>query len=330
MGERAIKQGLSNARGSQDIFSCLFITNRPCPDHAPRGEKHIAHDTRVDSNGPLREPMMMDNYHGREVAWANRLVQTSQIDFGKIKYVPGGYCGPRCQRDYQLVVIEVGSAKVTVDQETVVLPLQHAALFLPGHQEHFVFSEKNETEHVWCAIRPQSLPLKLRRLLAQSPRIAPCSELMHRIFAAALGCHHATSLAESCVVEHLALALFSEFIHQTAINLKGEQQDNALNRATAYIEEHFAEEDCLARARQAALCSESGLNQRFRQYLGTSPARYLWKTRVERGIAMLQTTGLTVAEIGDRCGCKNPFHFSRLIKRSQGIGPREIRQRAWK
>jgi len=201
-----------------------------------------------DSAGPSGKPEAMRNYHGMEIAWANRLVQTSRVDFGRVKYIPGGYCGPRRQRDYQLVVLQAGGARVTVDDETLILPAEHAVLFLPGHREHFVFSAEQGTEHVWCSIRPRFMPVELRWRLARAPRMAPCSELMHRLFAAAR----------------------------------------------------------------------------------TSPARYLWLTRVERGVAMLRDTGLTVAEVSARCGCKNPFHFSRLVKRNQGMSPREVRRCAWR
>jgi len=271
----------------------------------------------------------MNNYHGMEIAWANRLVQTSRVDFGQVKYIPGGYCGPRRQRDYQIFVLRAGGATVTVDAETLALPTEQAVLFLPGHREHFVFSSEQETDHVWCSIRPRFMPADLRRQLARAPRTVPCSEMMHRLFAAAQGCRRVTSPAAGRVVEHLGLALFAEFLHQGALWPHRARPDEGLSRATALMEERFGEEDCLARARMAAECSASGLNQRFRRYLGTSPARYLWMTRVERGVSMLRDTGLTVAEISTLCGCKNPFHFSRLVKRSQGISPREVRRRAW-
>ena len=51
--------------------------------------------------------------------------------------------------------------------------------------------------------------------------------------------------------------------------------------------------------------------------------------RVDRGAGLLAATGLTVAEIADRCGFKNPFHFSRLLRKMQGNSPREARKRAW-
>jgi len=272
----------------------------------------------------------MRNYDGAEIAWANRLVQTTRVRFGRVKYLPGGYCGPRRQKDYQLVIVKSGAARVSVDERARELPAEHAALFLPGRREHFVFSANAETEHLWCSIRPDFMPADLRRRLARASRLVACSELMHRIFAAALGSRQVTSAATGRVVEFLGLALFAEFLSQVELSAQPEMQDEALARAMAWIEEHYREEDCLAKARLAARCSESGLNQRFRRFLGTSPSRYLWRSRVERGVAMLRNTGLTVSEISVRCGCKNPFHFSRLITRSQGMSPRELRRRAWR
>ncbi len=283
----------------------------------------------VDGMAAGSESRVMRNYHGMEIAWANRLVHTARVNFGRVKYTPGGYCGPRQQRDYQIVVIEVGSAKVTVDAATRSLAPQQAALFLPGCREHFVFDAERETEHVWCSIRPTFMPAELRWRLARAPRLVPCSEMMHRLFSAAQGCRRVTSLAAGRVVEHIGLALFAEFVHQAAVWPQRSRSDEGLSRAMAHIEEHFGDEDCLRRARKVAGCSERGLTERFRHFLGTSPARYLWLTRVERGVALLRDTGLTVAEISARCGCKNPFHFSRLVRRHQGMPPREVRRQAW-
>jgi transcriptional regulator GlxA family with amidase domain len=63
--------------------------------------------------------------------------------------------------------------------------------------------------------------------------------------------------------------------------------------------------------------------------MNTTPARYLWQFRIERGAAMLGETGHTVAEIAYRCGFQNPFHFSRLVKQHFGQSPKEIRRHAW-
>lgn len=258
------------------------------------------------------------------------MVHTSRVCFGRVKYIQGGYCGPRRQRDYELVILHSGSAEVTVDNEQFALPLDYAILFLPGRREHFRFDTEQESEHLWCSVSPAFMPAKLRRQLKQAPRMVPCSELMSRLFSAVQGRRRPASEGEQAVIDHLGLALFAEYLHQAEHAQPKGRRDEALSRALAYVEDHYADEDCLQGARRAAQCSVSALGVRFRKFLGMSPAHHLWLTRVERGVQMLRETGLTVAEISSRCGCKNPFHFSRLVRRSQGLSPREIRRAAWR
>ena len=151
---------------------------------------------------------------------------------------------------------------------------------------------------------------RLRRRLAAAPGMVPCSEMMHRLFSAAQGSRRVASPAAGRVVEHLGLALFAEFLNQAELWPHRARQDEGLSRAMACIEESFGDEGCLARARLAAGCSASGLDQRFRRHLGTSPARFLWMTRVERGVSMLRDTGLTVAEISALLRVQEPVSIS--------------------
>jgi AraC-like DNA-binding protein len=44
---------------------------------------------------------------------------------------------------------------------------------------------------------------------------------------------------------------------------------------------------------------------------------------------MLRETGLTVAEVANRCGFQSPFHFSRWVRALHGAPPRAVRAQAW-
>jgi len=94
------------------------------------------------------------------------------------------------------------------------------------------------------------------------------------------------------------------------------------------MEDHFSKNDCLPGAQRAAGCSSYALLYKFARFLKTTPSRHLWRIRTEKGLELLAEKGLSVAEIADRCGFKNPFHFSRCVSRMQGVSPREIRRRA--
>src|SRR5262249_30343134 len=109
-----------------------------------------------------------------------------------------------------------------------------------------------------------------------------------------------------------------------------EAMDNSVvAKAIRYMEQHLVEEGCLQNAHVAADVSRNTLISRFRSELGTTPARYLWRLRAERGTAMLAETGCTVAEIAYACGFADASHFSRLVKKLQGVSPQDLRRSLW-
>ncbi len=271
------------------------------------------------------------NYDGVRIAWDHRSVRSPRVVFGQVRYQPGGYCGPRIQRDYQLVLLHSGSCAVRVDRAQHELRPGTVALFLPGHHERFTFDPQTETHHTWCSVQPAFLPATLRRELQRAPAGGlPCSETFQRILSAAYLLRAVQSPVAARVVDSLALALFAEFLDMARhATVSVERRDEAVARALRHMEDHLDTEECLHGAQRAAGCSVNALLYKFRSALGTTPARHLWRLRTEKGLALLAETGWTVAEIAERCGFKNPFHFSRSIRKHHGHAPRELRRRAW-
>ena len=272
------------------------------------------------------------NYDGARIAWDHRSVRSPRVVFGQVRYQPGGYCGPRIQRDYELVLLHSGSCVVRVDRMHHALRPGEVMLFRPGHRERFTFDPQAGTHHAWCSVRPGFLPAALcRELELMPPGGLPCSETFQRILSAAFLLRAVRTPAAARVVEALAAALFAEVLDMArhAAAATGERRDEAVARALRHMEDHLEAEPCLHEAQHAAGCSVNALLYKFRAALGTTPARYLWRLRTEKGLALLAETGWTVAEIAERCGFKNPFHFSRCIRRAHGCPPREVRRLAW-
>lgn len=66
----------------------------------------------------------------------------------------------------------------------------------------------------------------------------------------------------------------------------------------------------------------------FRRWLSASGhgfSRILLNSRLERGLTLLQTTGLPISAIALDCGFKTPSHFSDSFKKRFGIKPKCIR-----
>lgn len=61
---------------------------------------------------------------------------------------------------------------------------------------------------------------------------------------------------------------------------------------------------------------------------GQGFARILHNARLERGLALLQTTDLPISRIALDCGFGTPSHFSDSFRKRFGIPPKSIRSAA--
>jgi len=269
-------------------------------------------------------------YDGDKIEWVQRSVRSPRVTIGQVRYQPGGYCGPRVQRDYQLVLLYSGSCTAQIDEPRRKLKVGEVYLFKPGHHEQFKFDRQTQTHHFWCSATPACLGTALRQALdSMPPKSLPPSECFNRVVSAAFLLRTEQTPTALQVVDALALSLFAEFLNMADHVRLMIHDDACVMRALRHIEDHLGEHDCLSGAQRAAGCSENALIYKFAAAVGTTPARHVWRLRTEKGLGLLKDTGLLVAEIADQCGFKNPFHFSRCVRRMQGLPPREIRRRAW-
>ena len=272
----------------------------------------------------------MENYDGAKVLSHWRDMGSRDFHFGRVVYSPGGYTGPRVQRDFELIILHSGEAIVELDGGgSKPLDIEAITLFHPGHHEYFRYSHTRDTHHSWCAVAPQCVPPEMVRELAHAPFSVPSSELFNRLFSSLFEIPPDRTPQTHRVIDQLVILLFSEFLRLADLRHPKNRPDEPLRKALSYMASHLADEDCLLGACRASGLSHNALIHHFRRKFELSPSRYLWKLRTEKGVSMLSQTGLTVGEIAYKCGFKNPFHFSRLVKNHQGIPPREVRCRAW-
>jgi AraC-like DNA-binding protein len=259
----------------------------------------------------------------------NRHRASENVVFGDVTYKPGGVCGPRTQADYQLVVLEQGEATVEIDGDDLYVPPQHVAIMLPGRREYYRFARDSATHHSWCAVRPDAVPAPLCRRLAAAPPVQVLTPRMHGLIEFGLSLPASADTAAGDLIEHLGLSALHEFLFETEVSYHDDAQPEALRLALGYIDAHVAEQVGLKAIAGAAYVTPQYLIRLFRQHLGTTPSRYLWQTRLARGVELLRETGLPISEIAERTGFRNPFHFSRLVKQRYGASPRQLRKQAW-
>jgi AraC-like DNA-binding protein len=67
--------------------------------------------------------------------------------------------------------------------------------------------------------------------------------------------------------------------------------------------------------------SRSAFAARFRELVGESPKRYITRTRLAHGAALLHHTDAPLAEIATRAGYATEYSFGKAFKRTFGIAP---------
>lgn len=76
-------------------------------------------------------------------------------------------------------------------------------------------------------------------------------------------------------------------------------------------------------------CSELGMSPRYLQQvfsdLGTTPASWWMRTRLQHAQRLLLTSRATVQDIAERTGFKDPAHFSRAFRKQYGVSPGRFR-----
>ncbi len=234
--------------------------------------------------------------------------------------------GPRTQENLQLNIVYRGEQTITVDGVNYQQGPSQATMLCPGHREFFQYSSAEEVHHTWCAAIQPDLDRVVLKRLESMPFIIPVSELMDTLMK--IGLLHRNGPRR--LREKLAEAIFHEFFYRSGLfDDEPRPLPDQIQRVCHYIEGHYCESCTTKDFAQVACLSAQHLSRLFRKHLSCTPNQLLWQTRVEKGLAKLRDTDLTVEEIAYQSGFKSPYHFSRLVKKYYGLSPRDVRQREW-
>ena len=261
-------------------------------------------------------------------------IQHGRAAVGDVLYAKGGSFGPRVQADYQLVVIHRGSLTLTLDDEVLDVPENHAILLSPGHREHFYFSRDRETRHSWVALAPDSPNQDLREEFARFrgpfPFVGRMATLLEVARLGLIPISKATPLHDRAY-EALATAILCAFASAVCNgHAAAETSEPVLWRVEHFIAENYVRSLTLNDMTRAAGVSRQHLLKLCRMSGKPTPTDQLYAKRLEVASDLLLHTGFSMAEIAEQTGFQNQFHFSRKFKQAFGSGPSVWRGRLWK
>lgn len=123
--------------------------------------------------------------------------------------------------------------------------------------------------------------------------------------------------------------------HETAETKEEEIEDSGnlsaadhefLQKLNGYIEQHMQDGSLSMETLASEMCITRGqLNRRVKTITGATTQHYVLRLRLEQAMQLLQTSELTISEIGYRCGFEDATSFSRAFKRTFGQPPTQYR-----
>lgn len=99
----------------------------------------------------------------------------------------------------------------------------------------------------------------------------------------------------------------------------------AVRQAVDYIDFHYFEEISLRTLAEMLNISSGYLCTLFRKETGTSVTAYIQKTRINHAAQLLESTDLSVQEVGMRCGFADASYFTKIFKKEKSISPAQYR-----
>jgi len=100
-----------------------------------------------------------------------------------------------------------------------------------------------------------------------------------------------------------------------------------LSRVLEFIHEHVDEPLSIRELCRQAQLSRQRFHTVFKEASGFSPKEYVSRAKIQKAKQMLISKDLSVANISDRLGFCNPFHFSRQFKLFAAVSPSAYRRR---
>ncbi len=94
-----------------------------------------------------------------------------------------------------------------------------------------------------------------------------------------------------------------------------------------YIEDNYRESLSLSGIARRFSISPPHLSAEFKRWFGISPGKYLIEYRLHEAEILLKDNNLQIADIAERVGWYDVYHFSKIFKKHRGVPPSSMRNK---
>ncbi len=107
---------------------------------------------------------------------------------------------------------------------------------------------------------------------------------------------------------------------------RDEQLPSPLQRAVAYIDEHYCNQLQLTMVAEACRVSPAYLSRLFSEHLYTSFVEYLTRLRITKAEGLLGVGNPSVKQVSYEVGFHDPNYFSKIFRKYMGVSPKQFIQ----
>lgn len=184
---------------------------------------------------------------------------------------------------------------------------------------------------MWLVLRPREMYQGGARTPPTPLRAAHgvADPVVHGLAAALLAAARLGSPGLPALAGHVGRALVAQLLghHGEPHAPPRERLSQArLERALAFLDSRLAQPVDLAEAAQVAGCSVPHFAHLFKSAMGVSPMRYLRERRMQSARELIETTRLSISEIGHRVGLPGAARFSQAFRAYWKTSPSALRR----
>ena len=219
------------------------------------------------------------------------------------------------------------------------------AVFVNARHMHYGFSaDGSDCEYICITFRPQLLcaaqEIGNRYVLPvlTSPSLSHLvlrrSIPEHRPLLAAISRIHGLHRERESAFEMLILGELFRFwqgLYRITREQLGEPMSGNVNvlilkRMLEFVRTHYQEKISVDAIAAAGGVCRTKCCQIFRRFLNHTPNEYVNSFRLEKGMALLKSTDLTITEIAGLCGFSGASYFTEMFTRQKGMTPTAYRK----
>jgi transcriptional regulator GlxA family with amidase domain len=137
--------------------------------------------------------------------------------------------------------------------------------------------------------------------------------------------HHSESGLFAMSAEFMRL-LSRIKLENGVVNVKQKIKEDSISASIRFMEKHLDMSIPLADFAAQAGQSVAHFSKTFRERTNQSPTAYFIQLKVRKACEQLYQTKLSIREIAAQLGYDDPYYFSRIFKKTQGVSPAEYRK----